>query len=198
MKTPHFQSLGSADPMIYSSIAVGNANAALIRYAMSSSPLGRMLVAATNYGVCCIAFADTDDALVCELRERFAAAERHEDWAAMGTQVSTVLASLEELPKAMQLSLHIRATAFQDRVWTALRAIPRGETRTYAQVAASIGQPTAVRAVARACASNPVAIAVPCHRVVGSNGALTGYRWGVERKRRLLEIERSRNPEERS
>ena len=162
----------------------------LIRYSLSASPLGRMLVAATNAGVCCIAFADTDDALLCELRERFAAAELQEDAAALGVQVSTMLAGLDEPTKAVELPLHIRATAFQDRVWTALRAIPRGETRTYAQVAAGIGQPTAARAVARACASNPVAVVVPCHRVVGSDGALTGYRWGVQRKQKLLEMER--------
>ncbi len=94
-------------------------------------------------------------------------------------------------PAAGDIPLDVRATAFQARVWQALRQIPRGETRTYAEVAQAIGQPTAVRAVARACASNPVAIAVPCHRVIGSNGALTGYRWGVERKKKLLGMERA-------
>lgn len=164
----------------------------VIQYSLADSPLGRMLVAATVQGVCCVAFADTDAALLRELRERFAAADLQEDRVALGAQVDTVLAGLAESPQAISLPLHIRATAFQERVWMALQAIPRGETRTYAQIAGSMGQPTAVRAVARACASNPVALVVPCHRIVGANGALTGYRWGVERKQKLLEMERIR------
>ncbi|HZU10881.1 MAG TPA: methylated-DNA--[protein]-cysteine S-methyltransferase, partial [Pseudacidobacterium sp.] len=91
----------------------------------------------------------------------------------------------------LELPLDVRATAFQRRVWEALRRIPRGQTRTYSQIAKEIGQPTAVRAVARACATNPVAVVVPCHRVIGSDGTLTGYRWGLERKKKLLELEQT-------
>jgi AraC family transcriptional regulator of adaptative response/methylated-DNA-[protein]-cysteine methyltransferase len=103
--------------------------------------------------------------------------------------VKQVLGQMAEHPVALELPLDVRATAFQRRVWEALRRIPRGETRTYSQIAEEIGQPTAVRAVARACATNPVAVVVPCHRVIGSDGKLTGYRWGVERKKKLLELE---------
>jgi AraC family transcriptional regulator of adaptative response/methylated-DNA-[protein]-cysteine methyltransferase len=103
--------------------------------------------------------------------------------------LAQVVSQFSEHPATLDLPLDLRATAFQMRVWEALRRIPRGETRSYAQLAASLGQPTAVRAVARACATNPVAVVVPCHRVIGSNGKLTGYRWGVERKKKLLEIE---------
>ena len=100
-----------------------------------------------------------------------------------------MLAALSENPVARSFPLDVRATAFQQRIWQALQAIPRGETRSYAAVAQSLGQPAAARAVATACAANPVALAIPCHRVVGSGGALTGYRWGIARKRGLLERE---------
>ena len=103
--------------------------------------------------------------------------------------VKQILAQMTEHPVALELPIDVRATAFQRRVWEALRQIPRGQTRTYSQIAQEIGQPTAVRAVARACATNPVAVVVPCHRVIGSDGTLTGYRWGVERKKKLLELE---------
>ncbi len=105
--------------------------------------------------------------------------------------LKAVLAAMTDHPAAGEIPIDVRATAFQARVWQALRQIPRGETRSYAELAEAIGQPTAVRAVARACAANPVAIAVPCHRVIGSDGSLTGYRWGVERKKKLLGMERS-------
>ena len=108
----------------------------------------------------------------------------------LGEILQQVLARLSEHPLAADLPLDVRATAFQRRVWTALQEIPRGETRSYAQIAAEIGHPRAVRAVAHACAANPVAVVIPCHRVIGSNGKLTGYRWGVERKKDLLEMER--------
>jgi AraC family transcriptional regulator of adaptative response/methylated-DNA-[protein]-cysteine methyltransferase len=107
--------------------------------------------------------------------------------------VSGILAAMTDHPAAGDLPLDLRATAFQARVWQALRQIPRGETRSYAELARAVGQPKAVRAVARACASNPVAIAVPCHRVIGSDGGLTGYRWGIDRKKTLLELEK-KNP----
>jgi AraC family transcriptional regulator of adaptative response/methylated-DNA-[protein]-cysteine methyltransferase len=108
----------------------------------------------------------------------------------MTRQMAAILAAMTEHPAAGDLPLDLRATAFQARVWQALREIPRGQTRSYAEVARALGQPSAVRAVARACATNPVAIAVPCHRVIGSDGSLTGYRWGIERKKKLLEMEK--------
>ncbi len=160
-----------------------------IGYCIADSPLGRMMVAAAPQGICSIAFADTDEELLSELRERFAAAELHADDAPLAGAVQEVLASLHEPAAALTFPLHTRATAFQQRVWKALRAIPRGETRTYTDVAEAIGMPSAVRAVARACATNPIALAVPCHRVVGSSGALTGYRWGTDRKKKLLQLE---------
>jgi AraC family transcriptional regulator of adaptative response/methylated-DNA-[protein]-cysteine methyltransferase len=105
------------------------------------------------------------------------------------SQLQTVLSQFTPHPAALDLPLDLRATAFQMRVWEALRRIPRGETRTYKQVAQSLGQPTAVRAVARACATNPVAVVIPCHRVIGSDGKPTGYRWGLKRKEQLLDLE---------
>ena len=103
--------------------------------------------------------------------------------------MDAIASGLAEHPRAVELPLDVRATAFQLRVWSALRRIPLGETRTYSELAAELGEPKSVRAVANACAANPVAIAVPCHRVVGKNGSLTGYRWGMERKRTLLALE---------
>jgi AraC family transcriptional regulator of adaptative response/methylated-DNA-[protein]-cysteine methyltransferase len=166
-----------------------NARGVKISFGIAESPLGKVLVAVTGAGVCAVAFGDLESELEDDLRGRFALAEIHRDDAGLGETLRQVVAQLSEHPLAAELPLDVRATAFQRRVWTALRAIPRGETRSYAEIAAEIGQPTAVRAVARACASNPVAVVIPCHRVVGSDGKLTGYRWGVERKRRLLEFE---------
>jgi AraC family transcriptional regulator of adaptative response/methylated-DNA-[protein]-cysteine methyltransferase len=167
-----------------------NAQGLRIRFGIAESPLGKVLVAATETGVCAIAFGSLESELEDDLRTRFALAEITRDDAGVGTALRHVLSRLGEHPLAADLPLDIRATAFQKRVWTALQAIPRGETRSYAELAAEIGQPTAVRAVARACASNPVAVVIPCHRVIGSDGKLTGYRWGVERKKKLLEFER--------
>ena len=161
-----------------------------IRFATAPCELGLLLVAATERGVCSVMLGEDAAALEGLLRQQFRAAKIVPDAAGLRDQVEAVLAAMSDHPAA-GIPLDIRATAFQARVWQALREIPRGETRTYAEVAQAIGQPTAVRAVARACASNPVAIAVPCHRVIGSNGALTGYRWGVERKKKLLGMERA-------
>ena len=165
----------------------------LIRYCTAASSLGRMLVATTDVGICSIAFGRDDKELVAGLREQFAkaqlvAAKGNTGW--LADAVAFVASQLGEHPLAATFPLDVRATAFQQRVWKALQEIPRGETRSYSEVALQLGAPTASRAVAGACGSNPVAIAVPCHRVVGKNGSLTGYRWGVERKRRLLEAER--------
>lgn len=164
------------------------ASGMMIRYATASSSLGRVLVASTEKGICSIALGASDDALVRELRGRFERASFVEEEASLKDALRQALAMIER-GQNFTLPLDLKATAFQMKVWNALRNIPRGETRTYAQVAAELKQPKAVRAVARACGSNPVAIAVPCHRVIGSNGMLTGYRWGVERKRKLLEME---------
>ena len=147
--------------------------------------LGMVLVASTERGVCAVLLGSERKELVSQLMARFPAAELLED-ARLASRVGEVLEMVKEPAGARELPLDLRGTAFQARVWAALRAIPRGETRTYAQVAISVGNPKAVRAVAQACAMNPVALVVPCHRVIGSDGRLTGYRWGVERKRLLL------------
>lgn len=164
----------------------------LIRYCMAASPLGRMLVAATDVGVCSIAFGKDDAELVAELRERFSkaqlvSAKGNTGWLADG--VAFVLSQMGEHPLAATFPLDVRATAFQQRVWKALQAIPRGETRSYGSIARELGMPTAARAVGTAIGSNPVAVAVPCHRAIHSDGSISGYHWGVERKKKLLEAE---------
>ena len=161
----------------------------LLRYAIGASPLGKALVAVTDLGLCAVSFADLETELEDDLRARFPRAELRRDDERLGAMLGEVLSQMEEHPATLNLPLDIRATAFQMRVWQALKEIPRGETRSYAQIAQQIGQPSAVRAVGRACASNPIALVIPCHRAVGSSGALTGYRWGVERKQKLLELE---------
>ncbi len=166
----------------------------VIRTAFADCPFGRLLVGATDRGVCFLGFAEPDDALMGDLRRRFPRAELHADDEGLAGILRAVLAFLEEPQAALALPLDLRGTAFQQRVWTALCAIPPGQTRTYSEVAAAIGAPAAVRAVARSCATNPVSLAVPCHRVVGKDGDLTGYRWGVPRKRALLERERAAAP----
>ena len=165
----------------------------LIRYCTAPSPLGRMLVATTDVGICSIAFGKNDAELVAGLRERFnkaqlVAAKGNTGW--LADAVAFVSSQMGEHPLAATFPLDVRATAFQQRVWKALQEIPRGETRSYSEVAAQLGAPTATRAVAAACGANPVAIAVPCHRVMGKDGSLTGYHWGIERKRKLLDAER--------
>jgi AraC family transcriptional regulator of adaptative response/methylated-DNA-[protein]-cysteine methyltransferase len=162
-----------------------------IRYTVTGSDLGRMLVATTDRGLCAVLFADTDADATIDLRERFPQAVLRRDDDSLGEAVRYVSATLRESPTAQTLPFHVRATAFQQRVWQALLAIPRGETRTYAQIAEAIGSPQAVRAVGTACGANMLAIVVPCHRVVGADGRLTGYRWGTERKRKLLAMEQS-------
>lgn len=161
-----------------------------IRTAFGDCPFGRLLVGASDIGVCFIGFAEPDDALMGDLQRRFPRAEVIADDAGLGATVRAVLAFIEEPKAALALPLDLRGTAFQQRVWTALRQIPPGETRSYGELAQAIGAPRAVRAVARSCAANPVSLAVPCHRVVGSDGDLTGYRWGIPRKRALLARER--------
>ena len=162
-----------------------------IRYAVADSPLGALVVGATDRGVCSIAFGDDAEALVRELQKAFPRAELKQMDRELTYAVGAIVAGVKEHPAAIALPMDVRGTAFQQRVWRELQAIPRGETRTYTEVAAALGSPQAVRAVAGACAANPVAVAVPCHRVVGKDGSLTGYRWGVERKRALLAAERA-------
>jgi AraC family transcriptional regulator of adaptative response/methylated-DNA-[protein]-cysteine methyltransferase len=161
-----------------------------IRAAFADCPFGRLLVGATAKGVCFIGFAEPDDALMADLRRRFPKADVTTDDTDLAGTVQAVLDFLREPKQALDLPLDLRGTAFQQRVWRTLCSIPAGETRSYAQLAAMAGNPKAIRAVARSCATNPVALAVPCHRVIGSDGGLTGYRWGVPRKQALLEQER--------
>jgi AraC family transcriptional regulator of adaptative response/methylated-DNA-[protein]-cysteine methyltransferase len=162
-----------------------------IRTAFADCPFGRLLVGATEKGVCFIGFAEPDDSLMGDLRRRFPRADVVVDDAALAGTVQAVVEFLREPRQALDLPLDLRGTAFQQRVWRTLCTIPAGETRTYSQLAAMAGNPKAVRAVARSCATNPVSLAVPCHRVIGSDGGLTGYRWGVPRKKALLERERA-------
>jgi AraC family transcriptional regulator of adaptative response/methylated-DNA-[protein]-cysteine methyltransferase len=161
-----------------------------LAYTIVDSPLGRLLVAATPKGVSAVYMADDDARLERELREEYPAARVRRDDGALAARVRPILAHLGGGRRGIDLPLDVEATAFQWRVWQALSRIPAGQTRTYSEVARSIGRPTATRAVARACATNPVSIVVPCHRVVGADGQLSGYRWGLERKKKLLETER--------
>jgi AraC family transcriptional regulator of adaptative response/methylated-DNA-[protein]-cysteine methyltransferase len=163
--------------------------AAHVRYTYTSSPLGRMLIAATDKGICTIQFADTDEELEQGLKHEFPFAIRRRDDAWLENWKSEVIDQMRG-KKIHDLPLDIQATAFQRRVWECLQSIPRGETRSYREVARSIGQPTAARAVARACATNRIAVAIPCHRIVRENGAMGGYRWGIQRKKALLEMEK--------
>ncbi|MFL5800230.1 MAG: bifunctional DNA-binding transcriptional regulator/O6-methylguanine-DNA methyltransferase Ada [Roseiflexaceae bacterium] len=170
---------------------------ARISYTIADSPLGRLLVAATERGICFVSLGDDDTTLDAALRGEYPAAEiaRAEvDSSAdagpgLHAWVGAILGHLRGQQPHLDLPVDVRATAFQLRVWETLRAIPYGSTRSYGAVAESLGQPGAARAVARACATNPVAIVVPCHRVVGEDGGLRGYRWGAERKRALLDRE---------
>jgi AraC family transcriptional regulator, regulatory protein of adaptative response / methylated-DNA-[protein]-cysteine methyltransferase len=162
----------------------------IVRYTIAGSPLGRMLIAATDQGICAIQFGDSDQQLVQGLIREFPFATRRLDDAAMAEWRVNLTRLMEGREPNPSLPLDIRATAFQRRVWEALQRIPRGETRSYSAVARKIGMSKATRAVARACATNPVAVAIPCHRVVRQDGDLGGYRWGIERKKQLLELER--------
>jgi AraC family transcriptional regulator of adaptative response/methylated-DNA-[protein]-cysteine methyltransferase len=166
--------------------------AAAIRYTCADSPLGRMLIAATERGICSIQFASTDDELLEGLKHEFPFASRKLDDGGLRSWVNALLRHLrgQDLDSSSSLPLDIRATAFQRRVWTYLQSIPFGATRSYSEVAKAIGRPRAVRAVARACATNPVAVAIPCHRVVRQDGSISGYRWGIERKQALLAMEK--------
>jgi AraC family transcriptional regulator of adaptative response/methylated-DNA-[protein]-cysteine methyltransferase len=153
--------------------------------------LGLALVAATERGVCAILLGDDPAVLAADLRRRFPRAVERPSDAAFDALVDAAIAAVDEPRLAAALPIDIRGTAFQARVWQALRAIPLGQTITYGELASAIGSSTAVRAVAGACANNPIAVAVPCHRVIGRDGTLTGYRWGLARKQALLARERA-------
>jgi AraC family transcriptional regulator of adaptative response/methylated-DNA-[protein]-cysteine methyltransferase len=167
--------------------------AAILRYTIADSPLGRMMIAATEKGICAISFADSDQQLLQGLIREFPFAVRRRDDAALSDWRSSLSKLMQGHETSASLPLDIRATAFQRRVWEALQQIPRGETWSYGALAKKIGMPSATRAVANACASNRLAIAIPCHRVVRQDGNLGGYRWGIRRKEQLLALERGSN-----
>jgi AraC family transcriptional regulator, regulatory protein of adaptative response / methylated-DNA-[protein]-cysteine methyltransferase len=168
-----------------------NGHGTAIRYSIVSTQLGKLLIATTERGLCAVRFGDRESALISELRHEFRAAAISRDDQALRPVAGEVQALLRGGTAAARIPLDIQGTAFQQQVWNMLRGIPRGETRSYAEIANAIGRPAAVRAVANACAANPVAVVVPCHRVVQKNGSLAGYRWGMKRKAALLESERA-------
>jgi AraC family transcriptional regulator of adaptative response/methylated-DNA-[protein]-cysteine methyltransferase len=157
-----------------------------IRYAFADGALGRTLLAATDKGVCFAGFGEDDSALLANMRARFRNATFEPAGSALAGHLATLAGMIEEPAVARSLPLDLRGTVFQRRVWEVLRKIPAGQTMSYGQVAAAIGKPSAARAVGAAIGANPVSVAVPCHRVIGTDGTLTGYEWGVARKRALL------------
>ena len=157
-----------------------------ITYTIVDCMLGRLLVAATDKGICAVSLGSSDEMLEAALAGEYPAAERRRDGSGLTQWVNALLAHLNGQQPHLQLPLDVQATAFQWRVWTELQHIPYGSTRSYSEIAGAVGNPNAARAVAQACASNPVAIVIPCHRVVRENGEPGGYRWGAERKERLL------------
>ena len=163
-----------------------------IGYSIVPSAIGRVLVAATELGVCAVKIGDSDTALVRDLRKEYSAAEIAADAAPRAEWVRAIADHLRGDPSSLDLPIDVKATAFQWKVWRALQQIPPGQTRAYADVARRIGRPKAVRAVANACANNPVCLVVPCHRVVPSNGGTGQYRWGAARKAALLDAEKRR------
>lgn len=177
---------GGMTPAVYKRGAHG----VEVTYAIADSPLGRLLVAATSKGICSVKLGDKDTTLERELQQEYPAASITPNRSDLARWVNAILTYLNGRRPHLDLPLDIQATAFQWKVWRYLQSIPYGETRAYSQVAHDIGRPSAVRAVARACATNPVCLVIPCHRVVGKDGSLTGYRWGVERKKKLLSTEK--------
>ena len=169
-------------PSIYKKGGIGMT----IEFAVTDCDLGKLLVARTEKGICAVTFGDESVDLRESLKTEYPNAEIVEDRSNLGDFVEAILANLAGSNKSLDLPLDLQATAFQMRVWEALRQIPYGETVSYQQIAEKIGNKKAVRAVAKACASNRVALVIPCHRVVRANGELSGYRWGVERKKSLL------------
>lgn len=162
-----------------------------LRYTTAPTAVGRMLVAVTERGIVAVSLGDTEATLVTSLHNDYPNAVLRRDRKGLEKHVDLFLKCLNGSADMDHLPLDVKATAFQRKVWQALQQIPRGQTRSYQEIARAIGQPTATRAVARACASNPVAVAIPCHRVVRGNGHLAGYRWGLHRKKQLLDLERT-------
>lgn len=163
-----------------------------IAYVTVPSPVGQVLVAATDNGVCAVKLGASAGALVRDLRHEYPSAEIEERKKPRPAWTKAIVQHLRGHAPSLELPIDVRATAFQWKVWRALQQIPYGATRAYAEVARTIGRPKAVRAVARACATNPVCLVVPCHRVVRTDGELGGYRWGAERKKQLLALEEKR------
>jgi AraC family transcriptional regulator of adaptative response/methylated-DNA-[protein]-cysteine methyltransferase len=166
-----------------------------IRFTSAASGAGRMLLAGTERGLCAVYLGDNDAQLEAELKDEFPAAERQRDDEGLHAWVNAIVEHLSGRQPDLDLPLDVQATAFQRRVWQELRAIPYGHTRSYSAIARTLGHPGAVRAVARACASNPVSLVIPCHRVVREDGGLGGYRWGLERKQALLAHEKEMSAE---
>ena len=162
-----------------------------IKYTTAKSSLGEVLVAATDRGVSAVYLGDAPARLVDELKEEYPRAEISAEKGAYSQWVNEIVSRVEGSAPRRELPLDLQATAFRRRVWQELQKIPRGTTKTYSEVAKAMGKPRAVRAVARACATNPVSIVVPCHRVIRTDGKLAGYRWGLGRKEKLLERERA-------
>lgn len=174
---------------IDSSIRQKKVSAKQIHFACGDCSLGKFLVARSEKGICAILLGDTQQELISDLSKRFPATELRHSEQDFAEQLQQLVQLIEHPQQTLQLPLDIRGTLFQQKVWQALRAIPAGETRSYSDIAQAIGSPKAVRAVAGACAANSIAIVIPCHRVVRSDGNLSGYRWGSERKRILLQRE---------
>lgn len=161
-----------------------------IDYHITGSPLGLLLTAGTTQGICAVYMGDFKHQLEDALQTEYPAAEIRSDTARLGKWVETVLRYLEGRERRLELPLDVRTTSFWQRVWDALQAIPYGHTRTYSEIALSLGNPKAARAVGSACAANPVSLLIPCHRALREDGGLGGYRWGLDRKRKLLAMER--------
>lgn len=180
----HSSSMLGMTPASYGKGGLG----AEIAYSIVKSPLGKLLVARTRKGLCSVMIDDDEDELKDQLHQQFPSAEIREDTADC-QYVQKIVNMIQTGGDVSGIPLDIRATAFQWRVWNLIKSIPAGSSKSYSELAHEIGQPEAVRAVARSCATNPVALVIPCHRVVGKNGSMTGYRWGVERKEQLLKTE---------
>lgn len=162
-----------------------------IIYSIDKSPLGYVLMAATARGIAAVRFGNSESGLRAELVRTYPLTNCEQDEEALGQWVTQLQNYLQGLSILLTVPLDVHGTAFQWKVWKALQAIPSGNTRSYREIAQAIGQPTAARAVARACATNPVAVFIPCHRVIRDNGQLGGYYWGLERKQLLLNLERN-------
>jgi AraC family transcriptional regulator, regulatory protein of adaptative response / methylated-DNA-[protein]-cysteine methyltransferase len=184
-----YESAGQRFGMAPSAIRQGGGGLS-IAYAITETDLGSMLVAATDRGICMIAFGDDQEELIRDLTQTFPRAQISRNPRQLTAHVEAVVKLIKQPSQSLDLPLDIQGTAFQQRVWQALRQIPAGETITYSQLAKKIGRPKSTRAVASACARNKLAVAIPCHRVINSTGGLSGYRWGIQRKKQLLQRER--------